>query len=103
MSHESLAKVYRSNRQGAYAQALPWYKKCLSITSERLEEDHPDVARSLNNLAGLYCEQGRYVDAEPLYRQALTIAEQVLGKNHPTTNIIRANYEQVKERSIGGQ
>jgi tetratricopeptide (TPR) repeat protein len=56
--------------QGAYAQALPYFKRCLSITQARLGEEHPDVATSLGNLAGLYCDQGRYSEAEPLYRQA---------------------------------
>ena len=49
---------------------MPKPSRC---TSERwryrekaLGPDHPDVARSLNNLAVLYYEQGRYADAEPL-------------------------------------
>jgi hypothetical protein len=30
--------------QGAYEQALPWYELCVSITRERLGQEHPDVA-----------------------------------------------------------
>ena len=58
-----------------------------------LADNHPDVANSLNNLAGLYKSQGRYTEAEPLYLQALAIAEQALGENHPTTVKIRENLE----------
>ena len=43
------------------------------------------AATTLNNLAGLYCDQGRSSDAEPLYRRALTICEKVLGSEHPAT------------------
>ncbi|MFM6631286.1 MAG: tetratricopeptide repeat protein, partial [Microcystis panniformis] len=46
-------------------------------------ENHPDVAASLNNLAGLYKYQGRYIEAEPLYKRSLSLREQRLGENHP--------------------
>ena len=48
-----------------------------------LGSNHPDVAISLNNLAGLYETQGRYADAEPLYKRSLAIWEKALGPNHP--------------------
>ncbi|MEH2193538.1 MAG: tetratricopeptide repeat protein, partial [Nostoc sp.] len=63
-----LARFYQG--QGAYAQALPWYEQSLSVTRKRFGDEHPDVATSLNNLAGLYKSQGRYSDAEPLYIEA---------------------------------
>jgi len=44
---------------------------------------HPDVARSLNNLAWLYQAQGAYAKAEPLLVRALDIREKVLGSMHP--------------------
>jgi tetratricopeptide (TPR) repeat protein len=47
--------------------------------------DSPDLAISLDRLAGLYYHQGRYSDAEPLYLRALVINEQQLGANHPNT------------------
>ena len=40
-----------------------------------LARDHPDVARSLNNLADLYERQGRYAEAQPLFERALAIRE----------------------------
>ncbi|WP_287267128.1 MULTISPECIES: tetratricopeptide repeat protein [unclassified Moorena] len=68
--------------QGAYEQAWPWYEQCLSTVRERLGEEHPDVAISLNNLAYLYWKQGRYQKAEPLYLQALDLMKRLLGQQH---------------------
>ena len=44
---------------------------------------HPDVARSLNNLAMLYKDQAAYRKAEPLLVRALDIWEKVLVAMHP--------------------
>ena len=69
--------------QGLYQEAEPWYEQCLSIVRERLGENYPDVAISLNNLAGLYESQGRYDEAKPLYLQALELRKRLLGEDHP--------------------
>ncbi|MFM6081528.1 MAG: tetratricopeptide repeat protein, partial [Dolichospermum sp.] len=69
--------------QGFYDQAAPYLEQCLIVSEKRLGENHPDVASSLNNLAGLYHNQGRYTEAEPLYIRARSITEQQLGENHP--------------------
>ncbi|MEH1766917.1 MAG: tetratricopeptide repeat protein [Nostoc sp.] len=72
------------NGQGLYNQALPWYEQCLKVTKKRLGEEHPDIATSLNNLAGLYYSQGKYSEAEPLYIQALALYRKLLGEEHPS-------------------
>ncbi|WP_292761209.1 tetratricopeptide repeat protein, partial [Nostoc sp. NOS(2021)] len=77
--------------QGRYSEAEPLYKKALELRQRLLGEEHPDVASSYNNLAGLYHSQGRYSDAEPLYKKALSIAELSLGIDHPSTATIRKN------------
>ncbi|MGK7958550.1 MAG: tetratricopeptide repeat protein [Crocosphaera sp.] len=69
--------------QGFYKEAEPWYKQCLNILQERLGEEHPYVAQSLNNLAVLYNEQGRYSEAESLNLQALKLRKNLLGEDHP--------------------
>jgi tetratricopeptide (TPR) repeat protein len=76
-----LGRFYKG--QGIYGQAEPWYQGCLNATRLRLGERHPDVATSLNNLAGLYESQGRYDAAEPLYQQALDLRRELLGERHP--------------------
>ena len=60
-------------------------RRSLAIREKVLGPDHPDVARSLNNMADLYERQKRYADAEPLYRRALAIRERAVGLDHPET------------------
>jgi hypothetical protein len=55
--------------------------------------DHPDVATSLNNLAGFYRDQHDYARALPLLERASAIAETALGGNHPTAQVLRKNLE----------
>ncbi|MEA5582588.1 tetratricopeptide repeat protein [Nodularia harveyana UHCC-0300] len=69
--------------QGLYTLAEPWYQQCLSQVQDRLGDNHPDVAASLNNLAEFYRSQGRYDEAEPLFLQALELRKRLLGDNHP--------------------
>jgi len=52
--------------QGLCAPAEDPYQRCVQATETRLGVKHPDVASSLNNLAGLYDSTGRYAEAEPL-------------------------------------
>ncbi len=53
-----LGKFYQG--QGLYQEAKPRLKQCLSIAQERLGEEHPDVALSLNDLAVLYHSNWKY-------------------------------------------
>jgi Tetratricopeptide repeat len=46
--------------RAAYAKAEPLYQRALVIFEKALGLDHPDVATSLNNLAGLYRVRGQY-------------------------------------------
>ncbi|MFN5893564.1 MAG: tetratricopeptide repeat protein, partial [Dolichospermum sp.] len=62
--------------------------------------DHPNVASSLNNLAGLYYSQGRYSEAELLYLDALAMSERVQGTNHPNTIIFRNNLQILQQQLI---
>ncbi|MEL6263575.1 MAG: tetratricopeptide repeat protein [Cyanobacteria bacterium J06626_6] len=69
--------------QGAYAQAEPWYERCVAAARSRFGEDHLYVADSLGNLASLYRKQGRYTEAEPLYKDALSLRQKLQGENDP--------------------
>jgi tetratricopeptide (TPR) repeat protein len=53
----------------------PLYKRGLVIQEKALGPEHPVVATSLNNLAGLYRAQGQYAQAELFYKRALAIQE----------------------------
>jgi tetratricopeptide (TPR) repeat protein/CHAT domain-containing protein len=69
--------------QGKYTEAIPVAQEALRVAEATLGPEHPDVARSLNNLARLYDAQGKYAEAEPLFQQALRILEKALGPDHP--------------------
>jgi tetratricopeptide (TPR) repeat protein len=75
--------AYYLNERGLYAEAEPLYREALAILRKALPEGHPDIATSLNNLAGLYRDQGRTTEAEPLYREALAILRKALPEGHP--------------------
>ena len=64
----------------------------LAIRENALGPEHPLVAQSLNNLAGLYHDQAEYDDAEPLYKRALTIGKKSLGSGHPIVAMILEEY-----------
>ena len=84
-----LGRFYRG--QGDYEGARPWFEQCLSLSRvlrsrslrDRLGQEHPAVAISLNNLAALYYSQGRYEAAEPFYLEALEMFKYLLGEQHP--------------------
>ena len=50
-----------------------------------LGRDHPDTAKSYNNMAVVYYEQGDYKKALEYNEKALEINERVLGRDHPDT------------------
>jgi CHAT domain-containing protein/tetratricopeptide (TPR) repeat protein len=54
-------------------------RRSISIRERLLGPDHPDTARSVNNLANLLAESGEYVDAKPLYERVLRTQEKKLG------------------------
>jgi len=69
-------------QQGRYEEAIARSERALAIREQTLGPEHPDTARSLNNLAVLYHDMGAYAKAEPLYLRALAIREQALGPEH---------------------
>ncbi|MGJ3251913.1 MAG: tetratricopeptide repeat protein [Elainellaceae cyanobacterium] len=76
-------QVTQLYQQGRYADAIPLAQRVLEILETALDENHPLVATSLNNLAELYRAQGNYAAAEPLYQRSLSIVETALGDTHP--------------------
>jgi len=75
----------------------PMYEENLQILEAELGPQHPSVATTLNNLAGLYESMGDYEKTLPLYQRALEISEKVLGTQHPdvatTLNNLAGLYE----------
>jgi CHAT domain-containing protein/Flp pilus assembly protein TadD len=74
-------------RQGRAAEAIALAEQVLVIREKKLGPDHPDTAKSVNNLAVFYDTIGDYAKAELLYLRALAIQERILGLEHPDTLI----------------
>ena len=55
-----------------------------SLREQQLGSDHPNVAHSLSNLAGLYRDQGQLESAQALLLEALQIYQASLSLEHPT-------------------
>ncbi|MCL2934053.1 MAG: tetratricopeptide repeat protein [Trichodesmium sp. MAG_R03] len=69
------------------------YLQAIEIRKIALPENHPSIARGLNNQANLYNSQGKYDAAEPLLLQAIEILKQSLGEEHPNTQTVQKNYQ----------
>jgi tetratricopeptide (TPR) repeat protein len=74
---------FLSHCDAEYEIAIHLCRKALLLREQLLGSDHPDVARTQNNLATIYFSQGRYTKAEPLFRSSLTLLENSLGPKHP--------------------
>jgi Tfp pilus assembly protein PilF len=55
--------------------------------------EHPDTARSLNNLGYLLQAMGDLAGARPYYERALAILRQSLGEDHPHTVTVQNNLD----------
>jgi tetratricopeptide (TPR) repeat protein len=66
-------------------QARQLFERALAILEARLGPDHPDVARSLNNLGNALRARGELPAARSHYERALPILETQLGADHPDT------------------
>ena len=53
-------------KQGKYAQAIPFAKRFIELARAEFGETHPYYALGLNNLAELYQAQARYGDGTAL-------------------------------------
>lgn len=78
---EEIGRVYRS--MGYYKQAEPLLKRAVAIRKDLYGENHPEVAKSLNQHGLLQKETGNYAAADSLYSLALAIQRESLGEAHP--------------------
>ena len=63
-------------------QAVAPLQRSLEIRETALDPDHPSVAQSLHQLAGIYVQWRKFDNAEQLYKQALEISESAYGPEH---------------------
>jgi eukaryotic-like serine/threonine-protein kinase len=77
----TMGKVYQG--LGLYGQAKPLLEEALRLRRQVLGNQHPDVVRSLNDLASVLQSRGEYAAAEPLAREALAMGRRHFGNEHP--------------------
>jgi tetratricopeptide (TPR) repeat protein len=77
------------------AEAEPLMRRALKIDEHSFGQNHPNVARDLNNLAQLLKATNRLAEAEPLMRRAVEILEASLGPDHPNSLRARKNLERL--------
>jgi len=75
-------KALALERQGKYAEALPYYQKALDLARATFGKDHVNTATIQNGLACLYKDLDQYAKAETLYQGCLEIYEARLGRDH---------------------
>ena len=81
LSHRSTILVYCTETKASTTRR----KRCTRSHWRFLKgfgEEHPEVAKSLNNLAFLYEHQGKYDEAEKMYKESLAIKKKVYGEEH---------------------
>jgi len=86
---DDLADAY--TRENQWALAKQTYERSLQIDRRALGEDHPRVARLLNNLAVVAQNMGDLPQSERLYNEALRRHELTFGERHPETAGIMGN------------
>ncbi|TRY59639.1 hypothetical protein DNTS_022786 [Danionella cerebrum] len=67
---------------GLLSQAVAPLQRSLEIRETALDPDHPSVAQSLHQLAGVYVLWRKFGNAEQLYKQAMEISENHYGPEH---------------------
>nr|XP_056713290.1 nephrocystin-3 [Euleptes europaea] len=83
----SLADIYETLGRflkdlGLLSQAIVPLQRSLEIRETALDPDHPRVAQSLHQLAGVYVQWKKFGNAEQLFKQALEISENAYGTEH---------------------
>jgi tetratricopeptide (TPR) repeat protein len=85
--------------QARYSQAEPMMNRALLIDTKTFGKDHPNVARDMINLAGLFEETNRFPNAEVLIQQVLHIFRNIYGNSHPETAIAMNNLAQLYQKT----
>ncbi|XP_016134058.1 nephrocystin-3-like [Sinocyclocheilus grahami] len=88
-SMSRLANLYKTLSRflkdlGLLSQAVAPLQRSLEIRETALDPDHPSVAQSLHQLAGVYVHWRKFGNAEQLYKQAMEICENAYGPEHST-------------------
>jgi len=95
LGYAAVGLSYLLHAAALYTEAEPLMRRVLAIDEQSFGDDHPNVARDLNNLAQLLQATNRLAEAEPLMRRALAIDEQSFGPDHHNVAIDLNNLAQL--------
>ncbi|MBC8145235.1 MAG: tetratricopeptide repeat protein [bacterium] len=93
----NLGSVYISMNKEDRADEM--FRAAIRLNGRVLGADHPDVARSMLNLAKLEMQRGNLTNAESTARAALDILDAVLGPSHLSTMNGRAHLANIIYKS----
>ena len=82
----NIANVH--SRRKEYEIALVHYQEALTLQQASLPTDHPDIARTLHNLAQLHALQGNTEKANNTLQQANSTIGLTLSSQHPLRSIL---------------
>ena len=85
--------------KGNNAAAEQLYLRALRMKEKLLGRNHPDFAKTLNNLAVLYESEQRFSEAESLYKRAVSILQKRLRADHPSLITALNSYTFASSRS----
>jgi CHAT domain-containing protein/tetratricopeptide (TPR) repeat protein len=88
---------YFLNELGETERAERLFLESLDV-ERRLLGDHPNVANTLNHLAGLNLERNDYPAAERLYREALDVLDRSVGQTYPDVAMVYSNLAVLSKR-----
>ena len=89
-----VAQVGRLLQEQQYSEAVHTAEEALAIAEQEFGPGHPNVARSLTLLAGLY----EFVAAAPLLERSVSILDRTLGPAHPDVAIVLIYLAEVYEK-----
>lgn len=84
-----LGNLYKD--AGRLAESETAFKRALADDRARQDENHPNVAATMGNLASVLEDASRFAEAEIYYKKTLLIYEKVFGPDHPTTAVGLSN------------
>jgi tetratricopeptide (TPR) repeat protein len=82
---------------GDHEKELEFQLKALEIRKATLPENHPDLARSYNNVGYTYFALGNLEEALRCTQQAVAIAEISLSEGHPSRTLYQENLAYLKQ------
>ena len=87
--YNNLGSSYSS--VGEYETALSYLNKALTIQTNALGSDHPDVANTYMSIGATKYRQQDYEASYLYYNKAYLILKDIVGEEHPLTHIAKVN------------